>query len=266
MSLKWMSRGALIISAVSLLVLLTARAFLGGWLPFLWWPLGTFLVSLLTGLILDFRFYWSFFTLKTAKEGLGVGFTLLILITLLSSLAYLTVRFDKTFDFTEEKLYSLSDQTLSVLKSMEDIQITVFYKGKQSLPTKNDLDKYLKIYKQSAAARIQFKYIDAHLNNKMARSYLEPLSDKNNRDIFVFVEYQSKKARVEEPIDESSILSALIQISKRVEQKYLFHVWTRRGKRRLPIMLRVCLLLPLLWKRPLLMLWSGALLKTIRSA
>ena len=220
-SLKWMSRGALIMSAVSLLVLLTARTFLGGWISFLWWPLGFFLVSLFVGLILDIRFYWSLFTLKTAKTGLGLGFTLLILITILTSLAYLTIRFDKTFDLTEEKLHSLSDQTLNVLKSMEEIQITVFYKGKQSLPVKNALERYLKIYKQNAS-HIQFKYIDAHLNNRKAKSYLEPLSDRNTRDVFAFVEYQSKKVRVEEPIDESNILSALIQVSRRVDQNIYF--------------------------------------------
>ena len=221
MSIKWISRGALIISAVSLLILLVARTFLGGWISFLWWPLGTFLVSLLVGLILDFRTYWSLFTLKTAKDGLGVGFTLLALITILASLAYLTTRFDKTFDLTEEKLHSLSEQTLSVLNSMEEIKVTVFYKGKQSLSTKHELERYLKIYKQNAS-HIHFEYIDAHLNNKRAKSYLEPLSDKNNKDVFLFVEYQSKKVRVEEPIRENTILSALIQVSRRVDQNIYF--------------------------------------------
>ncbi len=216
-----MSRSALIISAVSLLVLLVARAFLGGWLPFLWWPLGTFLLSLLAGLILDIRTYWSLFTLKTTKNGLGVGFTLLILITILASLAYLTMRFDKTFDLTEEKLHSLSDQTLSVLQSMEELKITVFYKGKQNLSVKNDLDRYFKIYKQNAS-HIQFQYIDAHLNNKLAREYLDSLSDKNNKNAFVFVEHQSKRVRIEEPIDERTILSALIRVSSRVNQNIYF--------------------------------------------
>ncbi len=221
MSVKWMSRGALIISAVSLLTLLTARAFLGGWAPFLWWPLGMFFISLVLGAALDARTYWSLFTLKTTKDGLGVGFTLLIVIVLLASLAYLTTRFDKAFDLTEEGLHSLSDQTVSVLESMEDIKLTVFYKGRQSLPAKNELDRYLKIYKQNAP-RIQFQYIDAHLNNSLARKYLESLSDKNDRDVFIFVEYQSKKVRIEEPIDERSILSALIQVSRRVNQNIYF--------------------------------------------
>jgi len=221
MSIKWISRGALIISVVSLLVLLVARTFLGGWISFLWWPLGTFLVSLLVGLVLDFQTYLSLFTLKTAKDVLGVGFTLLILITILISLAYLTIRFDKTFDFTEEKLHSLSEQTLSVLDSMEEIKMTIFYKGKQSLSTRYELERYLKIYKQNAS-HIQFESIDAHLNNKRARVYLEPLSDKNSRDVFLFVEYQSKKVRVEEPVRESTILSALIRVSGRVDQNIYF--------------------------------------------
>ena len=221
MSIKWISRSALIMSAVSLLILLVARAFLGGWISLLWWPLGTFLLSLLIGLALDIRTYWSLFTLKTTKDGLGVGFTLLIFITILSSLAYLTTRFDKTFDLTEEKLHSLSDQTLSILKSMEEIKITIFYKGKQSLTIKNELDRYFKTYKQNAP-HIEFKYIDAHLNNKLARTYLEPLSDKNNRNIFIFVEYQSKKVRIEEPIEERTILSALIQVSRRANQNIYF--------------------------------------------
>jgi len=219
-SVKWISRGALIISVVSLLVLLVARTFLGGWIPFLWWPLGTFLVSLCVGLILDFRTYWSLFTLKTAKDGIGVGFTLLILITILASLAYLTTRFDKTFDLTEEKLHSLSEQTLNILNSMEEIQMTVFYKGKQSSSARHDLERYLRVYKQNAS-HIQFEYIDAHLNNKRTKSYLEPLPDKN-KDLFLFVEYEGKKVRVEEPIRESSILSALIQVSRRVDQNIYF--------------------------------------------
>ena len=177
--------------------------------------------SLFLGIALDVRTYWSLFTLKTTKDGLGVGLTLLVVIALLASLSYLTTRFDRIFDLTEEGLHSLSDQTLSVLNSMEEIKITVFYKGRQSLPSKNELERYLKIYKQNAS-HIQFQYVDAHLNNSLARQYLEPLSDKNSRDIFIFVEYQSKRVRVEEPIDERSILSSLIQVSSRANQNIYF--------------------------------------------
>ena len=213
----------LVLSAISFLLLAISRLFLGGWIDLLWIPFGMFIVSFIFHIILDIKSYWSLLTLKTTRNGMNLGFSLLILLVILSSAAYLSLLWDKTFDLTEEKLHSLSDQTVKTLDSMrgESLEFKAFYMG--GTQEKGRLRRILNIYKQNASF-IKIQYIDAHLDNRAAKEYLEPLSDREQARMFIFVEYHSKRVRVDHPFGESEFLSALLQVSKRASQNVYYTV------------------------------------------
>ena len=221
--MSWISKISLSVSVLSLITLILARIFMGGWAVFLWGPLVFFLGGLIVSLIFDFKSYWSVLTLRTAKNGMNLGLSLVVMVVILSSIAYLTSLWDKTFDLTEEKLHSLSPQTTQLLDSMKEtsILLRVFYKGQNRSEVKRNLKDRFKIFTQYAD-HFKINFVDAYKNNKLANQYLSNLSDKDSLDIFVFLEYAGKKVRVSFPINEEKILSAMIRVSRRAEKNIYF--------------------------------------------
>ena len=219
---KWVSRIALITSAVCFLVVIIARLFLGGWINLLWWPLSFFLIGLLVHFIVDIRMYWNFLTSKTAQSGMNFGMSLLTVLVILSCVGYLSVLNDKTFDLTEEKLHSLSPQTISLLKSMEGgVTITVLYNGAPAVAHKNSIRKVFSIYKE-VSPQLKMEFINAQVQNKRAKEYIGSTQIKKDSNIYVFVNYKSKKAHIENPVDENSVLKSLTQVSSRVQKNIYF--------------------------------------------
>ena len=223
--MNWVSKISLSVSAVSLLTLVVARLFFGSWLEILWWPLGFFLGGLAVSLVLDIKVYWSFLTMRTTKDGMNLGLSLVILMAILSSAGYLSRLWDNTYDLTEDKIHSLSDQSVKILDSMKNdgVKLVVFYKGEEGRKMRQGLRENFKPYKQKASY-LKVEYHDAYVKNRLAGEYLGSLSDKDSQVVFVFVEYLSKKVRVESPFDEQRILSAMIKASKRTEKNIYFTV------------------------------------------
>lgn len=217
------SKISLSISGVSLLTLAVARIFLGHWIVYLWWPFGLFIAGLFISFIFNFRFYWSILMMKTTKEGMSFGLSIVIALALISSIGYLGHSLNTTIDFTEEKLFSLSDQTKKVLNSMKEdgVRFTIFFKGKVAQKAKNQVQNNLKIFKQEAPF-IKIQYYDVYKNNKKAQIYLTKQDAQNDQALFMFVEYRSKKQKVKAPFDESKILSVLSKISRKEEQ-YVYY-------------------------------------------
>ena len=212
----------LAISAVCFLIVILTRLFIGGWIPPLWIPLILFLLGLVVHVILDIRMYWDFLTSKTARSGMNFGMSLLTLIVILSCLGYLSVLYNKSFDLTEEKLHSLSPQTVSLLNSMDqDVKILIFYGGKKSVPYKNNVRRILDPYKE-AATQLKVEVVNALVHNQRAKEYLESLRGRDDSGVYAFVVYQSKKAHIEDPLDENSVLKALTQVSTRVQKNIYF--------------------------------------------
>ena len=63
------------------------------------------------------KFDWL--TSRQAKYGAYSSAYILVAITILAAVNYLGIRYNKTFDATQNKLYSLSDQTIKVLDGLD---------------------------------------------------------------------------------------------------------------------------------------------------
>ena len=98
---KW-GLASLTIATLCLIIVLVARFILGGWLDMLWFPLGMGIVSFSVLIITEFRTILDFLTMRTTKNGMNMGMIILLMVVVLASVNYLSIRYNKTFDLTEE--------------------------------------------------------------------------------------------------------------------------------------------------------------------
>ena len=203
-----------------------ARFVLGAWHPLLYGFLGFFLLGFVASIVLDYKLYLRFLSIKTAKKGLSLGWSLLILIVFLTAISYLGNRFNKSFDLTEEGINSLSEQTKKALKNLDsELVFYIFYKGDkisdEVRAIKQELKKDMELYRQNSS-KIKTVFIDSYKNNLKSKEYLDHLPDKNQQELFVFVHYKNRKIRAEAPFSESDLTSAIIKSQKREFKEILF--------------------------------------------
>ena len=134
---------------VSLIVIMSAMFLLGAWVPFLDIVLYVFFAGVLISFIVDRQFYFGFLLMKTTRRGMTMGASIAITLVFCSSLAYLSKRFEKSIDITEEKINSLSPQTIKIIDSLkEDMNIIIFYKGQEGQQKKEFLKSHFRLLKQ----------------------------------------------------------------------------------------------------------------------
>src|SRR6185312_9135177 len=102
--------------AFVLLVVCFAVQFMTG----LWLNLNTLLMygagtCVIGAIFFDRNLYWEFFTMRTTKHGMNMGLSILIVIVLLVCVNYLAALHGKSWDVTQEKLNSLSDESANVM-------------------------------------------------------------------------------------------------------------------------------------------------------
>ncbi len=200
--------------------MLAARFIMGGWDNVLFAPLGLFIVGALAALVVDFKFYLEFFTLKTTKHGLNMGTAILLGLAIIVSVNVLAVKREKVWDFSEEKLFSLSDQSKEVIKGLsEDLMLLVFYRGAKDQPIKEQIVGTATLYKKEST-KINLQVIDAFVDREKSQDYLQGLGDIT--DVVFFVEYKGKRVRVESPFDEEKTTSAIIKATRERQKKIYF--------------------------------------------
>ena len=222
------SKISLLVSGFFLALLAGTRYILGGWIPIFYVFLGIIALSILINIILDYKFYFEFFSMKTTKSGLSLGASFILLIILLIATGFLGHRFDKTFDFTEEGINSLAPQTKEVLKTFDqDVVVRIFYKGDkislQGQAQKEELRNAFDLYKQFSS-RFKVRWVDSYSENVIAEKYLSHLPDRDQKELFAFMDYNSKRIRIETPYTEENITSALIKVKKRELKEIYFLV------------------------------------------
>ena len=210
------------VAGLSLLVLLIARMMLGGWINVLFIPLGLFLVGFVMAVVFDIKMYIEFFTMKTTKKGMSMGLMILLSIVLMVSVNFLAVRHNKTGDFTEEKLNSLSDQSVQLLKNLEqDLSVKVFYRGQEAAEEKQKIKESLDAFAERSA-KLKISCYDSYVDVMEAQKYLNELPDRDRGNVFVFAEYGDKKVKIDPPYAEEQITSALIKATRKGEKRIYF--------------------------------------------
>ena len=98
---------------------------------------------------------------------LGTALTLAIL----CMLAFVSTRHSKRFDLTEQKINTLSEQSLELLERLEqDVQITAFFNAGDAPPVRNLLDRYA-----HESDKIQLEFADPNRRPDLVHAFgIEP--------------------------------------------------------------------------------------------
>ncbi len=224
---KW-GLASLTIATLCMIIVIMARFILGGWLDMLWFPLGLGLVSFTALLITEYKTILDFLTMRTTKNGMNMGMIILLMVVVLASVNYLSIRYNKTYDLTEEKINSLSEQTLGVLKKIdEEMRILVFY-HEEAAQRKEQLRQVLDFYKENSS-KLNVRFYNTLTENLMTQKYVNPLPDKVREKLFAFVEYKGKTVRVDNPLSsEEKITSAMIKATR--EESKTIYFLTNHGE------------------------------------
>jgi len=148
---------------------------------------------------------------RTARYGSNALVMSLAFIGILAMLNFLSVRHHKRFDLTQEKQFSLSNQTRQVLKALKrTVKITAFMRGGEQYG--QQLEALLKEY-TSHTNQIQFEIVDPDLKPSLARQY-QIVS--YNTIVYESGERRQDSFGVEERDVTASILKVTSEITKTV--------------------------------------------------
>lgn len=212
------SKVSLIFSAISLVCLLLGRMVLEGWHHILWVPLGLFLLLGAVPLIKDGRFFISFWKMKTTRRGLSMGTMIVLMITALTLVNIISIRKYKVWDLSAAKSNTLSEQSIQLLKGLDDdLKVLFFYrKGQEGTEeSRRAFRELIKKY-QDNSDRIRLEFVEVNERPDMAAEY-----GVTKGSGLVFLEYKGRRNRIEK-IEEQEVTSALLKVTREKDRTLYF--------------------------------------------
>jgi len=149
-------------------------------------------------------------TRQTKYSAYVTGYILVVL-AILVGINYLSSKYSKSADLTANKRYTLSDQTIKVVKNLKDqVDIYDFDEPRQFQAAKDLLDRY-----DTLSPKLKVHYVDALKNRRMALEY----GVKTAGTIIVQRGERRNEAR---GLTEEDITSALVRVLKNGEHLACF--------------------------------------------
>lgn len=197
-------------SAISFLSMLAIRWILGGWVPFCWVALGFFVAFLVGGSYVDRKILGEFFGMKTTKQGFSMGTMILLVVTLLSAVNFLGARKYKSWDLSADKVNSLSEQSIKLIKDLkEDLKVVYFYRdGADNVD--DNRRRFIELIRkyQDQSPLVKLEFVEVNQNPALAEKY----NIKKGTQAVV-LDYKGKTNMIEK-IDEQEITSALVKVTR----------------------------------------------------
>src|SRR6266446_4451595 len=102
---------------------------------------------------------------RSSRFGINSAASVVFLIGILAFVNYLGAQHVKRVDMTSEKIYSLSDQSVSVAQQVkQDLRIKAFYPGGEYAPARDVLDLY-----KARNNKISYEFIDPDKQPQLAQ-------------------------------------------------------------------------------------------------
>ena len=187
---------------------------IAGWILYSLYPDKTILVSFLEVVALGFlSFYFmthftrltAFSKKRSARMGANAILMTLFFTGILIVLAVLLSKHHLRFDFSEERKFSLSPQTIKILKSLQrEIKITGFFEERTKL--KEQAVDLLNSFKYQTP-RIQYELIDPGKKPAIAKQYGITQSDT----LVLEGGKQEKRVRA---INEEELINAIVEVNQ----------------------------------------------------
>jgi ABC-type uncharacterized transport system involved in gliding motility auxiliary subunit len=138
----------------------------------------------------------------------------LVLVAALVGLNYIAVKKAKSWDLTQDKIFTLSDQTTGVLKGLKDeVKIQAFFSASE--PDYGELDQRLRQYK-AQTHKLQVEFVDPFKHPALVKE--ANISQTGPR---VVVKSGGKESRTKE-VSEEALTNALIEVSRGSTKKIYF--------------------------------------------
>ena len=103
---------------------------------------------------------------RQTKYGAYVAVYVLVVLAILGAVNFLANRYDKSYDSTKNKQYSLSDQTIKIVKDLKNNVRMVYFGDTGSFPSARDLlERY-----SSLSTKLLVEYIDPNKKPTLAKA------------------------------------------------------------------------------------------------
>ena len=144
---------------------------------------------------------------RSTRYGANVIISSIAFIIILALLNYLAVRYDKRFDLTEQGVYSLSAQSISVVKALQnDLTVQAFVEGGIA----PDLADLFAVYARYSP-HFKFELIDPDKNPELAERY--QIRQYNT----VRFQYGNESTTITQPTEEN-ITNAIIRVTRTTQK------------------------------------------------
>lgn len=166
-------------------------------------------VLLFTYIIFNIKLIFKFFTLKSTRYGVNIGFVTLIVLGIILILNVISMRHNKAFDTTKNKRYSLSPQTIKILKNLKK-EVTIlgsFIPDERDWQIRSEdlIDQYKRY-----STKLKYVHIDAEKNPALVEQYNIP------KPAISPLIYVSGNDRIEKSngFKEQDITNAIISVTR----------------------------------------------------
>ncbi len=153
----------------------------------------------------------SWLKARQTKYGAYVTIYILVILAVLAAVNYLADQHNQSYDSTKNRLYSLSDQTIKVVKGLkEDVAVTYFDRASEFNRARDVLGRYA-----SLSPKLKVVYVDAEKSPQLARA----MGVRTLGTIYVQAGPKREEAR---SLTEEEITGALIRALKSGDRNACF--------------------------------------------
>ena len=154
----------------------------------------------------------DYFRRRNARYGAIAGASVLIFLAVLVAVNYLSFRQNKRWDLTKNQQFTLSDQTVKLLKNLDaPVKFLVFEKANNFEPFRTSLDGY----KYESPSKVDVEYIDADKKPVEAKQYQVTTYGT------VVIEYKGRVERVNST-EEQALTNGLVKVLTGEKKKVYF--------------------------------------------
>jgi ABC-type uncharacterized transport system involved in gliding motility auxiliary subunit len=187
------------------------RMFYPDWNQYATYAAWAGLVSVLVYMAGQWRDVAEFYKRRGAKYGTMSIVSIVVFLAILVAVNYLANRQNKRWDFTANQVYSLSEQTIRILRELrEPVRVTVFERNDRQEVHKDRLEEY-----QYYSTRLTTEFIDPDREpTRAGAAKVEALPT-------ILFEYQGRTERVTSS-NEQDLTNALIKVVTGAARKIYF--------------------------------------------
>jgi len=143
----------------------------------------------------------------------NILFLVILNIAIVAAVNYLGTRIHQRFDFSRGHIYSLSDQSVKLIRGLKkELQIKAFFTREN--PSAYVFDSLMEIYGYYSD-RIKVEVLDTDKNPSAVKTY------QINSDGTVVFEYAGRETRIEE-ISEEAVTNAIIKVTREKKKVVYF--------------------------------------------